>query len=68
MVTSLLTIQCLLCVLPCLARPYSDLAPSGQFLVGDQVVILFLIIWLTQFSHSLERLSLKCSRNMNWSR
>ena len=39
MLTSLLTLQCLLWLLPCLARPYLDQAniSPGQFLFDDQV-------------------------------
>ena len=41
MITSLLSIQCLLWVLPCLARPSSDQAdpPPGQFLFDHQVIL-----------------------------
>jgi len=45
MITSLLTLQCLLWVLPCLARPYWDQAdpPPGAFLFDDQVIRLLLL-------------------------
>merc|ERR1712062_750112 len=39
MITSLLTVQCLLWVVPCMARPYLDQAdfPLGKYLFDDQV-------------------------------